>query len=160
MFDRQGPVPIYQQIAQVIHERIKNGDLAAGEAVPSEADLQDEFHIARTTARRVARELRDLGLVHTIQGEGTFVGSPGTPRPRSRIPLYQQIGGEIAQRIRDGELVPDRPIPSEKTLMQQYDIAKATARQVVAWLREHGWVYTVAHRGTYVNTPEKWPADA
>ncbi|GIH24265.1 hypothetical protein Aph01nite_25750 [Acrocarpospora phusangensis] len=157
MLDREGPNPVYKQIADVIAERIRSGDLPEGSPIPSEAELVDEYGIARTTARRVARELREQGLAFTVQGEGTFVGTEGSPRGLRKIPRYQQIATELAERIRTGELPPNRPIPSEQGLIDQYGVSKVTARQAVQRLREQGWVFTVPHRGTYPNEPEKWP---
>ncbi|MFC7719998.1 GntR family transcriptional regulator [Nonomuraea recticatena] len=82
MLDRDGPVPIYKQVAELIRARIESGELKPGEPVPSEAQLEADYEIARTTARRVARELREQGVAYTIQGEGTFVGEPwNPPRP-------------------------------------------------------------------------------
>ncbi|MEU8103481.1 GntR family transcriptional regulator [Nonomuraea muscovyensis] len=159
MLDRKGPVPIYQQIAQLIHERVTRGELAIGDPVPSEASLEEEFQIARTTARRVARELRERGIAHTVRGQGTFIGTPASRRPHHRAARYLAISDEIAQAIKEGRLRPNHPIPSEKTLMRHYDVAKVTARKAVAHLRAQGWVFTVPHRGTYVSSPEKWPDD-
>lgn len=159
MLDREGPVPVYKQIAEIIREQIDHGDLTPGDAVPSEAELEAEYGIARMTARRVARELREQGLVYTVQGEGTFVGQPGTPRSAERTPIYHQIAADISARIRKGELQTNKPIPSEKSLMRQYGVAKATVRQAVALLRTQGWTFTVAYRGTYVSPRDEWPSD-
>ncbi|MEV4184449.1 GntR family transcriptional regulator [Streptosporangium canum] len=160
MLDRDGPIPVYKQIAEVIRERITNGDITPGEAMPSETELESEYGIARATARRVARELREQGLVYTVQGEGTFVGEPDMPRAPRKTPLYQQIADGVAERIRRGEFRPNRAIPSEKMLMEQYGVAKVTIRNAVAFLRDQGWVFTVPHRGTYVSQPEEWPDSA
>ncbi len=157
MLDREGPVPVYKQVAEMIRARIEAGDLGLGEAVPSETELEVEYGIARTTARRVARELREQGLAYTVQGEGTFVGEPGTPRPEDQIPVYQQIAADIRRRIQAGELRPNRRVPSEKELMQKHGVAKATVRQAMAFLRDQGWVFTVSYRGTYVSPVEDWP---
>jgi len=46
--------------------------------------------------------------------------------------------------------VPHRPIPSETQIRQEFGVARDTARQAVALLRERGLVYTIAHRGTFV----------
>jgi DNA-binding GntR family transcriptional regulator len=159
VLDRDGPIPVYMQVAVLIREQIERGEITPGKAVPSEAELEREYGIARTTARRATRELREQGFVYTVQGEGTFVGEPDVPRAPRKTPLYQEIANEIAERIRNGELRPNRSVPSEKMLMQQYGIAKVTARNAVAFLRDQGWVFTVPHRGTYVNQPEKWPGD-
>ncbi|MFB9532143.1 winged helix-turn-helix domain-containing protein [Nonomuraea roseola] len=157
MLDRDGPVPIYKQVAELIRARIESGEPKPGEPVPSEAQLEADYEIARTTARRVARELREQGVAYTIQGEGTFVGEPGIPRAPRKTPLYQKIAEEIAVRIRRGDIAPNRPIPSEKALMKEYGVAKVTARQAVAHLREQGWAFTVPYRGTYVSAKDKWP---
>jgi DNA-binding GntR family transcriptional regulator len=157
MLERDGPVPLYVQVADVIQAHIRDGKLRVGDPVPSEAELASEFDIARTTARRVARELREQGVAHTIQGEGTFVGRPGAPHTPSRLPLYQRIAEDIAERIRRGDICPNRAIPGEKVMMQQYGVAKVTARQAVAHLRGQGWVFTVPYRGTYVESKDKWP---
>ncbi|WP_379515078.1 GntR family transcriptional regulator [Nonomuraea insulae] len=157
MLDREGPVPIYKQVAELVRDQIERGVLKAGDPVPSEATLEKDYEIARTTARRVARELREQGLAYTIQGEGTFVGQPGTPRSPRKTPIYQKIAGEVIERIQKGEVAPNRAIPGEKVMMRQYGVAKVTVRQAVAYLRDQGWVFTVPYRGTYVTDPEKWP---
>ncbi|MEV4175305.1 MULTISPECIES: GntR family transcriptional regulator [unclassified Nonomuraea] len=157
MLDRAGPVPIYKQVADLVRDQIERGELGAGDPVPSEATLERHYEIARTTARRVARELREQGLAYTIRGEGTFVGRPGTPRSPRRMPIYRKIAGEVAERIQRGEIPPNRAIPGEKVMMRQYGAAKVTVRQAVAHLRDQGWVFTVPYRGTYVTDPEKWP---
>jgi DNA-binding GntR family transcriptional regulator len=160
MLDREGPVPIYIQVAKVIQEQIAAGKLRMGESVPSEATMEAEFDISRSTARNVARELRRRGLVHTIRGEGTFVGPLGVPRLKQTRALYVLIANDIVTRIRRGELRPNRAIPSEKALMRQYGVAKITARQAVSRLRQERWVFTVPHRGSYVSEPQKWPKDS
>ncbi len=158
MLDREGPVPVYKQVAgDDSCARVPGRELGPGEAVPSEAELEIEYGIARTTARRVARELREQGLAYTIQGEGTFVGEPGTPRPDDQLPVYQQIAAGIRARIQDGELHPNRRVPSEKKLMEKHGVAKATVRQAMGTLRDQGWVFTVPYRGTYVSPVEDWP---
>ncbi|WP_082310467.1 winged helix-turn-helix domain-containing protein [Nonomuraea sp. SBT364] len=157
VLDREGPVPIYKQVADLIREQIERGELKAGDPVPSEARLEKDYEIARTTARRVARELREQGMAYTIQGEGTFVGRPGGPRSARKVPLYQAIANEIAERIQRGDIPPNRAIPGEKAMMQQFGVAKVTARQAVAHLREQGWVFTVPYRGTFVSPSDKWP---
>lgn len=70
--------------------------------------------------------------------------------PDGPDPVYQQVAAIIARRIRAGELHPDRPIPSETHMVQEFGIARGTARRAVAVLREQGLVRTVMGRGTYV----------
>ncbi|GAA3314170.1 GntR family transcriptional regulator [Nonomuraea dietziae] len=78
MLDYHGDTHLYLQIAEIMRQRIDG--LTAGHPVPSEADIQKEFGVARTTARRAIHVLREEGLIYTVQGEGTFVGNPGEAR--------------------------------------------------------------------------------
>ncbi|WP_430791315.1 GntR family transcriptional regulator [Actinoplanes sp. G11-F43] len=67
-------------------------------------------------------------------------------------PLYVQVADAIAARISAGDLLPNRPIPSENQLVQEYGVARGTARKAIQLLRERGLVVTVVGRGTYVVT--------
>lgn len=65
--------PYFVQVADELAARIKAGKLKRGDKLPSEAELVDEFDVARGTARRAVQELRDRGLVATFPARGTFV---------------------------------------------------------------------------------------
>ncbi|MEU1077434.1 MULTISPECIES: winged helix-turn-helix domain-containing protein [unclassified Streptomyces] len=65
-------------------------------------------------------------------------------------PPYRQIAADLTGQIKRGELLADRPIPSEKVLTDRYGVARNTVRSAIAVLRENGLVYTVPNRGTYV----------
>lgn len=65
-------------------------------------------------------------------------------------PIYLQLADILATRIERGELRPNRPVPSEATLQQEYGVARGTVRHAVAVLRERGLVVTVPGRGTFV----------
>jgi GntR family transcriptional regulator len=71
------------------------------------------------------------------------------------VPLYVQVADAVAARIASGELQPNRPIPSENRLTQEYGVARGTARKALDLLRERGLVVTVTGRGTFVK-----PTDA
>ncbi|SEL65896.1 regulatory protein, gntR family [Nonomuraea pusilla] len=156
VLDYDGDTHIYLQIAEILRERVSG--LSSGHPVPSEADIQHEFGVARTTARRAIHVLREEGLIYTVQGEGTFVGTPGeAPRKQRKMPFYQQIASELAEQIKAGQYQQRRPIPGEAALVKQYDVARETVRRAMALLREQGWIYTVPQRGSYVSPEESWP---
>ncbi|WP_432981591.1 GntR family transcriptional regulator [Dactylosporangium sp. CA-233914] len=73
MVDPDGPTPVYVQIADIIQQRIEAGELLPNRPIPSELALQQEFGVARGTARRAVELLRDRGLVFTVPQRGTFV---------------------------------------------------------------------------------------
>ncbi|MEV0202416.1 winged helix-turn-helix domain-containing protein [Nonomuraea sp. NPDC050691] len=157
MIDPGGDTHLYLQISAILRARILT-ELRPGSPVPSEAEIQREFGVARTTARRAIGALRAEGLVHSVQGQGTFVGprkDPACDAPRTH--QYRRIAHDISKRITAGELAPRRPIPGEMALVQQYGVARETVRRAMALLREQGWIYTVPQRGSYVCPRESWP---
>ncbi|MFB9472089.1 GntR family transcriptional regulator [Nonomuraea salmonea] len=159
MLDREGPVPLYVQVAEVLRERIAGGEFGVGDALPSEAALEEEFGIGRTTARNAARELRRRGLAHTVRGEGTFVGPAGVPRVKPSRALYVPIAAAVAARITRGELRPGRAVPDAGTLSRHYGVARVTARQAVALLVRQGWAVETPPRGVRVADPSAWPRE-
>lgn len=71
--DHEGAVPVYRQVADVIAARIESGELLPNRPIPAETRMAEEFGVARLTARRAVRDLRERGLVVTVPGRGTFV---------------------------------------------------------------------------------------
>ncbi|MEV0968540.1 GntR family transcriptional regulator [Microtetraspora glauca] len=161
MLDHGSSTPVYAQLAALLRAQIKSGELAPGQAIPSEPEMVRQYGIARTTARRAIGALKDEQLVYTLPGEGTFVGSSpeAAPREPANLPPYRRVAADLVERIRAGRWQPERPLPSEQHLMQEYGVAKETVRRAVALLREQGWVYTVARRGSYVSPVDHWPAE-
>src|SRR5260370_24374522 len=52
--------------------------------------------------------------------------------------------------IESGEIAPGKLLPSQRTLMQRYEISDGTVKRAVAKLREEGLVETETDRGVYV----------
>lgn len=69
---------------------------------------------------------------------------------QSSVPVYVQVANILKERIERGELLPDRPVPSEAQLQQEFGVARATARKSIGLLREEGLVITIKGRGSYV----------
>ncbi|PKR53659.1 GntR family transcriptional regulator [Thalassospira marina] len=55
---------------------ILEGDLAAGEQLPTEQNLAESFGVARTVIREAVSRLKHDGLVDSRQGVGAFVAEP------------------------------------------------------------------------------------
>lgn len=71
--DRDGPVPVYMQVAAQIRQAIRTGYLGPGARLPSESELMAEYGIARLTARKAIRVLAAEGLVDVVAGRGSWV---------------------------------------------------------------------------------------
>ena len=66
------------------------------------------------------------------------------------VPAYLQLAGILRDQITSGKLPPRTPLPSIRTLMQTYDVAKGTVEKALAVLRAEGLARTVPGRGVYV----------
>lgn len=96
--------PKYAQVVAEIRRRIESGEYPPGSMLPSEHQLSDEFQIARPTAVRALRLLRQDGWIDTQQGKGSFVrGRPALAGLDARRP-----GEESLNRDESGE--PGDPI--------------------------------------------------
>jgi GntR family transcriptional regulator len=68
-----GPAPLWFQIAERLRAAIDRGEFAAGDRLPSEADLNREFGVSRTTARAALDRLENDGLIVRKSGRGSIV---------------------------------------------------------------------------------------
>ncbi|HEX5290125.1 MAG TPA: winged helix-turn-helix domain-containing protein [Streptosporangiaceae bacterium] len=73
MINPRSRKPPFEQVADILQARIESGQLPKDERIPSEAELMAEFEIGRTTARKAVERLRELGLVETQVGRGSYV---------------------------------------------------------------------------------------
>jgi len=69
-------------------------------------------------------------------------------------PLYRQIADIVEARITAGELQPDRPIPSETAMAEEFGVARLTARRAVRELVERDLVHVVRGKGSFVRPAE------
>jgi DNA-binding FadR family transcriptional regulator len=70
MIDKQNIVNI---VYEKLKENIASGNWAPGSKIPSETQMQKMFNVSRVSIRSAIQRLRDLGIVVTYQGKGTFV---------------------------------------------------------------------------------------
>lgn len=71
------------------------------------------------------------------------------------IPRYQQLAALLRERIESGDLPAGRPIPSKRTLREEYGIAGQTVDKAVAMLKDEGLVRTVPGLGIFVVPAEE-----
>jgi DNA-binding transcriptional MocR family regulator len=83
--DRQGEVPLYQQIRNFLKEQILGGSLPPGSRLPSTRSLARRLGVARITVQEAYDELISEGLLTAHVGRGTFVLGPDgrSPAPSS-----------------------------------------------------------------------------
>ncbi|WP_017627820.1 GntR family transcriptional regulator [Nocardiopsis chromatogenes] len=147
------PWGTYHQIADALRGRITGGDLAPGDAVPSEAAVGQEFGVARTTVRRALALLEADGLIKSVPGTGRVVCSPEeqgggvTDTPPAQ---YRRIAADLREQITSGALAPGDALPSEAAIVREYGVSRGTARQALSDLEGTGLVVAIHGKGRFV----------
>jgi GntR family transcriptional repressor for pyruvate dehydrogenase complex len=74
---RRRPRTLALELVDSLGERIRDGRLATGDKLPTEAAIMAEFGVSRTVVREAISKLQASGLVQTRHGIGTFVAGLG-----------------------------------------------------------------------------------
>jgi GntR family transcriptional regulator, transcriptional repressor for pyruvate dehydrogenase complex len=69
------------ELVDAIGDRIRDGRLAAGDKLPTEAEIMGAFGVSRTVVREALSKLQAGGQVRTRHGIGTFVVGAGDATP-------------------------------------------------------------------------------
>lgn len=81
------PLPLYQQLAQLIEHAINTGSYENGDALPTEKEFCEAYSISRVTVREAMNVLKRLELVETRRGSGNYV-SKATPVNRDLLGVH------------------------------------------------------------------------
>ncbi|GIW24207.1 GntR family transcriptional regulator [Meiothermus sp.] len=92
--DTHSATPLYLQLEAVLREALASGTWKAGEAMPPERALAEQFGVSRLTLRKALERLEAQGLVQRRQGSGTYVA------PRLEQPLSTLTGFSEDMRAR------------------------------------------------------------
>lgn len=84
--DRSARPTLQDQLARQIRERIRSGDLAPGDPLPSSRDLATELRVSRNTAVYAYERLMSEGYLESAPRAGVFVSPSITLPRRSRLP--------------------------------------------------------------------------
>ncbi|MFO1268764.1 MAG: GntR family transcriptional regulator [Rubrivivax sp.] len=75
------PRSLAHELVESLGDRIRDGRLAAGEKLPTEAEIMAAHGVSRTVVREALSKLQAAGQVRTRHGIGTFVVGPGEAAP-------------------------------------------------------------------------------
>jgi DNA-binding FadR family transcriptional regulator len=78
---RRRPRSLALEVVEALGDRIRDGRLATGAKLPTEAAFMAEFGVSRTVVREAISKLQASGLVQTRHGIGTFVVGLGDAAP-------------------------------------------------------------------------------
>jgi GntR family transcriptional regulator len=95
--------PLYLQISEILRDQITNGKYSAGDLLPSENELLNDYQVSRNTVKRAIEDLVRDGLAIRIQGKGTFV-------PKSIVEFGLHRLTSFSEEIRFKGLTPSAKI--------------------------------------------------
>lgn len=115
------------QVAEQLSAEIKQGRLAPGDKLPTEARLVEQFAVSRTVVREAVSRLKSLGLVDSRQGSGVFVSAqqPFAPlnfearHAASQEAVVQMVEVRRALEAEVAALAAERRSPSDLRAIEQ-----------------------------------------
>jgi DNA-binding GntR family transcriptional regulator len=111
----------FERIHREIRNRICLLDYAPGTRL-SETELAEEFGVSRTPLRRVLARLEDEGLVHSVQGVGTFITDVNIEELAQTFKLRMELAGLT------GKLAPTQP---DAALMMHFSDLSRRSKELI-----------------------------
>ncbi|TFD53791.1 GntR family transcriptional regulator [Cryobacterium sp. Hh11] len=108
--DRQAATPMYHQLKNRILDDIASQGLRAGDILPGEHRLCEQFQVSRTVVRQALAQLEYQGVIERVKGKGTFVARQKVPESlvHTLTGLYEEVaarGGHVRSEVRRQEII-------------------------------------------------------
>ncbi len=110
-------IPLAEQAADLLLERIRAGEWALGSKLPGENALGPQLGVGRSTVREAIRRLAGQGVLATRQGAGVFVAALDVVEDWStalrKADINSVIEARIAIEVEAAALAAERRSPAE-----------------------------------------------
>ncbi len=120
--DHNSPIPLYQQLKEILIERIRSGVFTLDQPFPTEAQIVKEFDVSRVTVRRALQEMVQEGDINRFPGRGTFIIHKKVNRELSRLTSFtedmQARGQTVTTKVLEVSFVEAGPVVAEKLGVQ------------------------------------------
>lgn len=152
------------RVAEALEAEIRAGRLAAGQKLPTEAALAEQFGVSRTSVREAVSRLKSLGLVDSRQGSGMYVLEAGleplhfdTRHAGSQSAVVQMVEVRRALEAEVAGLAAERRDAADMGRIRQSIAALATAVEaggdgVAEDLAFHRSIADAAHNPFLIDT--------
>lgn len=111
--DRTSPLPLYKQLEDSIVRAIGDGELKAGDKLPTEEELADQFGLSRPVVRQAYGALVGAKLVVRERGRGSFVKELKTG------PLTNSLLGFSQETLLSGHIPVTKVLAFEKSRLPE-----------------------------------------
>ncbi len=109
--------PIYEQITSQVKAMIMNGELQAGDTIPSVRSLAKTLHVSVITVRKAYEELKRDGFIETAVGRGSFVSAQNKEFYKEQ---QQRLAEEHLQMAADIGRMNDIPLETLQELLAMF----------------------------------------
>jgi GntR family transcriptional regulator len=117
--------PLYQQIKQLITQRLGEGEWRPGEMIPSEIELAQRFKVSQGTVRKAIDELAAENLLTRRQGKGTFVATHHEARAQFRF--LRLVADDAASAHPESRFLECKRVRAPSELARQLEIKTGDA---------------------------------
>jgi len=108
--------PRYYQLANILKEKIQDGEWPPRTPIPSERALESTYNLSRTTIRQAIDLLERQGFIYREHGRGTFVSPQKLQKGLQELTSFSE---DLLRRgIQPGQIIQniERVIPPESAL--------------------------------------------
>ncbi|WP_323772509.1 GntR family transcriptional regulator [Antarctobacter sp.] len=99
---RRSHVPLHVEVASLLRNQIRNGELKSGDKLPTLKELAEVFGVTSLTVREAMNALDAEGLIERTSGRGTFVKHIDI-QPRRvfsvKSEMSQLLGGDMPLEV-------------------------------------------------------------
>jgi DNA-binding transcriptional regulator YhcF (GntR family) len=89
--DHSSAEPKYQQLVNLIIKAIDNNELKLGEKIPSVNEVAESTGIAKKTVVQAFEQLKQAGIIYSVQYKGYFVASRNTQSKHNIFLLFNNL---------------------------------------------------------------------
>jgi len=97
--DRHSPIPLHQQLSDILAKSIEDDTLKPGDHLPSENKLIKIFDVSRYVVRQTLTNLGRQGLIYTEHGRGSFVCRQRIEKPLDVLQSYHESMRKSGQKV-------------------------------------------------------------
>lgn len=106
-----------QEIADTLRDRIRAGDLRAGDRLPTQAELAEEFGVERGTVRQALRALQEDGLLSNVSKGSPPRIAEASPTPEEPQPTMVGLAPRLVEAFGAKRVCVDVVCHTAETLM-------------------------------------------
>jgi len=119
------PVPLYNQLKELLRAQILDGTYPPGSRMPSESELGELFQVSRITVRQALGDLQKEGLIFKIHGKGTFVAKPKAFQNVSTLQglaeSLSHLGYEVINQLHSVKFIKADTLVAERLQLSEGD---------------------------------------